>query len=116
MLELSSCDGDDDDDEGDDDDDGDGDDEDAVDISDALKLIPLFLLSYGPCLDCSNSSLCHVLYVLFPSLILRRITMKMTIISVCCMCLFLFVDVGLNCFKFSAPGLNLSPQFVPTCL
>ena len=37
----------------------------------------------------------------------------LTVISVCSMCLFLFVDVGLNCFKFIAPGLNVSLQFVP---
>ena len=37
-------------------------------------------------------------------------------LSVCCMCLFLFVDVGLNCFKFIAPGLNVSLQFVPPSL
>ena len=40
----------------------------------------------------------------------------LTVISVCSMCLFLFVDVGLNCFKFIAPGLNVSLQFVPPSL
>ena len=37
-------------------------------------------------------------------------------ISVCSMCLFLFVCGRLNCFKFIAPGLNVSLQFVPPSL
>ena len=34
----------------------------------------------------------------------------------CSMCLFLFVCGRLNCFKFIAPGLNVSLQFVPPSL
>ena len=54
-----------------------------------------------------------VIMIIMAMMMIVMMMMMLTVISVCSMCLFLFVDVGLNCFKFIAPGLNVSLQFVP---